>query len=219
MQPEGLEKRVEVLEQWRRRSRMLGTAKTLFYIIVILGVVIYLYDVNRAAEELMIDFGRPEIYPAGFTSVEIRVPLEIYNPSDKIMAKMIYYRVYVNDYYVGDGFQPYLDLPSGWSNHTLQFKIDLTKAGCSLASALSEGGNLTVGLSGYAMVDLYIFGKIPWRTITVAFEENIQGIETPDLGAVSRALELVNAICNMLEGMDRGSGMGSQGVGLPISLP
>ncbi len=215
----GLEERLERLEKWYRRSRILGTVKTVFYIILILGVAVYLYDINRAAGEWTVEVGRPEIYPAGITSVEMRIPLEIYNPSDKIMAKMIYYRIYVNDYYVGDGFQPYLDLPPGWSNHTLQFRVDLTRVGCGLASTLSEASNLTVELRGYAMVDLYIFGKVPWRTITVSFDKEVAGVETPSLGEAARALELVNTMCRMIEDMGTGGEAGGGGLGLPLPLP
>ncbi len=173
-----LEERVEKIERRLARGRVLSLVKNIFYVVVIVGVVLWLYGLYVTSGEWRIEAeGAPYVGLKSPRVLHVGVPLKIYNPDGDVMAKMVYYRVYINGEYAGDGFIPYLDLPSGWSEHRVEVDIDLSKAGCGVAKALDSGENITITLQGYAMIDLKTFGGLTWKTITVPY--NLTAAEVP----------------------------------------
>lgn len=192
-----VEERLSRIERSMRRQKILGALKTLFYIIVLAGVALYLYGLYVASGEWRVE---PEGLPhLGFEGPRVLVVggnVRVYNPDGPVTAKLVYYRIYVEDQLAGDGLVPYLDLPSGWSTHRLEVKVDLARVGCGLAEALLEGGNVTVRARGYAMVDVKTWGGLTWKTVTVPFDVVLGEAGVPSLDPASKTLlEFIVGLC------------------------
>jgi len=194
----------------------LSWARTIATIIIIVGAILYLYGLYVASKDWRVELnGVPEVGVAGYRSISIEVPVKIYNPDGEVLAKLIYYRIYIDGEYAGDGFIPYLSLPPGWSEHVVQAEIDLARAGCGVSKALAEGGTISVRLEGYAMIDIKTFGGLTWRTVTVPFNVSAGEVEAPVLDDKTRTfVQLFLLICEApdqlstllggLEGFDLG---------------
>ncbi len=193
-----LEERVSRLEAWARRARMFSYIRYAIYALIIVGVLLYGYSLYRSAGEWKVELAdTPRVGLESPRVVSVRVPLRIFNPDGEVMAKLVYYRVYIEGYYAGDGFVPYLHLPSGWSEHVFTVEVDMSRASCGLAQALVEGSNATVRVEGYAMVDLKTFGGLTWRTVTLPFNYTATQVPLPQLDAATRSLlQLYLYACN-----------------------
>ena len=193
-----LEERVSRLEAWARRARVFSYIRYAIYALIIVGVVLYGYSLYRSAGEWKIELAdTPRVGLESPRVVSVRVPLRIFNPDGEVMAKLVYYRVYIEGYYAGDGFVPYLHLPSGWSEHVFTVELDVSRVSCGLAQALVEGSNATVRVEGYAMVDLKTFGGLTWKTITLPFNYTATQVPLPQLDAATRSLlQLYLYACN-----------------------
>jgi len=218
-----LEERVARLEAAERRRRLLGLARLAFYAILLAGLVVYLVGLYESSGEWRAELAdTPRVGLRSPRVVGVEVPLRIYNPDGDVMAKLVYYRVYINGYYAGDGFMPYLHLPSGWSEHVVRLEVDLSRASCGLAQALASGGNATVRVEGYAMVDLKVFGRFTWKTVTLPFNLTATQVQLPQLDPATRGLlELYLYACNnsasILEVLQAAASLLSQGGLLPVS--
>ena len=192
-----VEERLARVERRLRRQRIIGLVKTLFYVVVFVGVALYLYGLYAASGEWRVE-------PASAPYVGLRSPrvlevggeVNIYNPDGPVMAKLVYYRVYVEDEYVGDGLVPYLDLPSGWSTHRFSVTVDVARLGCGVAEALLSGDNVTVRVEGYAMVDVKTWGGLTWKTLTVPFNVVLGEARVPELDPATRSLlQFIVGLC------------------------
>ncbi len=196
-----LEERVEKLERRARRGKILMAAKALFYIFLLVGVTLYLVGLYESRGEWKIELaGAPNVGVSGPTLLTVNIPVKIYDPDGPVTAKLVYYRLYVNNEYAGDGFTPYLDLKPGWTEHRFRVDIDVSKVGCGVATALSKGQPVEMRVEGYAMVDLKAFGKIPWKTVTVPFNYTVENVSIPTLPLGARSmLEISLYVCNNSE--------------------
>ncbi len=186
--PSSIEERVARLETEDRRRRLVGLAKAAFYAFIIIGVVVYLAGLYSSLDEWRVEpAAPPRIGVEAFPVVKIEAPVRVYNPDGDVTARLVYYRVYVNGYYAGDGFIPYLRLSGGWSEHVLEVKVDVARLGCGVAKALSGGGKIRVRVEGYAVVDLKAFGVVPWRSVTVPFNASLGEAEAPRLDPATRS--------------------------------
>jgi len=184
-----LEQRVSRLEAWFRRQRLLSLARLAVTLFLLAGVAVYLVGLYNSMGEWRVEAAEPpRVGVAAAGVVRFDLPVRVYNPDGDVMASLVYYRVYVNGFYVGDGFIPYLELPSGWSEHVISLEVDVSRLGCGVARALGYGENLTLTLTGYANVELKAFGVIPWRTVTVPFNVTLGEAEAPQLDPATRAM-------------------------------
>jgi len=192
-----LEERLSRVESMLRRQRLLGFARLAVTLILLAGVAVYLVGLYNSMGEWRVEAAEPpRVGVAAAGVVRFDLPVRVYNPDGDVLASLVYYRVYVNGFYVGDGFIPYLDLPSGWSEHVVSVEVDVSRLGCGVAKALGSGENLTVRVEGYANIELKAFGAIPWRTVTVPFNATLGEAETPKLDpATSTILGLYVYIC------------------------
>jgi len=192
-----LEQRVSRLESWFRRQRLLSMARLAVTLFLLAGVAVYLVGLYNSMGEWRVEAAEPpRVGVAAVGVVRFDLPVRIYNPDGDVLASLIYYRVYVNGFYVGDGFIPYLELPSGWSEHVITVEVDVSRLGCGVARALGSGENLTVTLAGYASIELKAFGVIPWRTVTAPFNVTLGEAEAPQLDpATSAMLSLYVYLC------------------------
>ncbi len=195
---EGLERRVARVEAALRRQRLFTYLRLAVYALLIIGVIVYVVGLYSSMDEWRVEpAGPPRLGVQAPPVMIVEAPIRIYNPDGNVLARMVYYKVYINGYYAGDGFIPYLRLQHGWSEHTIRLEVDLSRAGCGLAKALSTGENLTVRVEGLAMVDLKAFGKIPWRTVTVPFNTTAYEVPPPSLDPATRSiLQLTVYLCN-----------------------
>lgn len=193
-----LEERVSRLESTLRRMRLTSTVKNVIYLIVIVGVAVYLYQLYVTADQWQVEVSdMPKIGLESPTQLRVTVPVKVYNPADRVFARLVYYRVYVEGYYAGDGLIPYLDLPPGWSEHKVSLVIDLDRVGCGLAKALSSKSNVTVEVQGYLMVDLKAFGVVTWKTVTLPFNVTAAEVEVPTLSEQAASLlSLYTLVCD-----------------------
>ncbi|MCE4617471.1 MAG: LEA type 2 family protein [Desulfurococcales archaeon] len=130
------------------------------------------------------------------TVITIDVPVNIYNPDGKVSVRNLYYRIYINGEYVGDGFKPYLDLPSGNTTTVFNLKIDLLSLGCGVSDALLNQENITIRVEGYLQFDIKAFGIIPWKTIAIPFNTTAKQYKTPEIPQQALApLHLKTLIC------------------------
>jgi len=197
-------------------------ARTIATIIIIVGAVVYLYGLYVASKDWRVELaGVPEVGLAGYRSVSVEVPVRIYNPDGEVLAKLVYYRVYIEGEYAGDGFIPYLSLPSGWSEHVVRAEIDLARAGCGVSRALAEGGTISVRLEGYAMVDIKTIGGLTWKTVTVPFNVSAAEVEAPALDDKTRAfIRVFLLICDAPEQLSTVlGGLDGFDLGLPETSP
>lgn len=193
-----LEERVSRLESTLRRMRLASTVKNAIYLVVIVGVAVYLYQLYVTAGQWQVELSdMPKIGLESPTQLKVTVPVKVYNPADRVFARLVYYKVYVEGYYAGDGLIPYLDLPPGWSEHRVSVVIDLDRVGCGLAKALSSKSNVTVEVQGYLMVDLKAFGVVTWKTVTLPFNATAAEVEVPALSEQAASLlSLYTLICD-----------------------
>jgi len=180
-----------------RFSRVLSKVKYLIYIVIVFGLIVYLYSVSSSISRWVIEPSSiPEIMPQGVSGIKIDMIFRVYNPGERVTAKLVYYRIYIDGNYVGDGFIPYLNLDHGWSEHRVIAYIDLTRVGCGTTEAILRGGGVNISIAGYAMVDIYLFGKIPWRSVTIPFNKTLANINVPRLDENSiSVIKFYDLIC------------------------
>ena len=139
---------------------------------------------------------RPEIVPHG-TYIRVNLVLDIYNPShSEIKAKLLWYSIYLNNEYVGEGLKPYLLLEPGHNKVRLGIDIDTLRLPCAVAEALAKG-TVTVRVKGYAIVTLMLFGKIGYKDITVPIDTKPYSEAISLDPATKKALGVVAALCEL----------------------
>ncbi|MCE4619610.1 MAG: hypothetical protein F7C33_01145 [Desulfurococcales archaeon] len=196
--PVSLEERVERLEKYVGRQRIYSAIRTTILVLILIGVAIYLYGLYETRGEWRVEAsGTPRVGLESPRVLHVEVYVKIHNPTKPVVAKLVYYRVYLDGYYAGDGFIPYLKLPHGDSVHKITLSLDLSRASCGLAKALEKGGTLRVRVAGFAMVDLKTWGGFTWRTVTVPFNVTAGQVNTPQLDPATRAfLGLYTYVCD-----------------------
>jgi len=182
-------------------GRLVSWARIIFTLVIVVGAILYLYGLYVSSKDWRVEAGGvPEVGMAGYRTIRVSVPVDVYNPDGEVMAKLVYYRIIINGELAGDGLIPYLHLPSGWSTHTVTAEIDLARTGCGIAKALAEGDNITVRIEGYAMIDIKTIGGITWRTITVPYNITAGEVQAPVLDEKTRTfLQLLLLICDAPE--------------------
>jgi hypothetical protein len=178
-----LEERVARLERAYKRSRIITALKVLLYLFLITGVLLYFAGLYQSRGEWKAEVSRAPSgsYEPPYT-LNINIPLSIYDPDGTVTAKLIYYKLYIEGYPAGDGLIPYLKLKHGWNNITISAKIDLSRTTCGLAKALHEKNNVTIRVAGYAMIDLRVLGRFTWKTVTVPFNFTAREVSVPEIG-------------------------------------
>ncbi|KSW11793.1 hypothetical protein CF15_03025 [Pyrodictium occultum] len=194
-----IEKRVAEIESRLRRMQRTSLIKNIIYVIIVIGVALYvykLYTTSHGWRAELVDV--PRIGLASPTQLRISLLVKIYNPSgEQVLARLVYYKVYIQGYYAGDGLIPYLALPPGWSEHRLTLVLDVDKAGCGIAKALATRRNVTVTLQGFAMVDLKAFNTITWKIVTLPFNITVANVNVPKLSSQAAAiLQLYTLVCD-----------------------
>ena len=170
-------------------SKALLVLRVIVYLIIIGGAALWGYGLYKTRGQWSYRLsGRPAMnYEPPYT-LKVTVPLEIYDPAGPVMAKLVYYQVYINGYPAGSGLIPYVHLVKGWNNLTVTTEVDLSQVTCGLAHALAQGENVTITVKGYAMVDIKTVGGLTWKTITVPFSKEAGQVETPQLSGPARLL-------------------------------
>lgn len=185
------------IERIIRRQRLFTYIRVAVYVILILGVAAYLAGLYTHADEWRAEVaGTPDVGVKSPTTITLAVPVNIYNPDGDVMIRNLYYRIYVNGEYVGDGFKPYLQLPHG--NTTVDFKLEvnLLSLGCGTAKAFQQHEDITIRVEGLLQFDVKAFGVIPWKTVTVPFNTTAKKIQPPPIPQEATApLQLRTLIC------------------------
>ncbi|BEP18369.1 hypothetical protein PYJP_17210 [Pyrofollis japonicus] len=178
-------------------GKAMSALKAIFYLVVIAGIAFFIVDLYYTRSGWSTSLAeKPEIQPQG-TNIRINLVLDIYNPShSEVRAKLVWYSIYLDNEYVGEGLKPYLDLKPGHNKVRLSVTIDTLRLPCAVAEALSKG-NVTVSVKGYAIITLMLFGKVGYKDITVPI--NTQPYkEAVKLDPVTkRALGIVTAMCEL----------------------
>jgi len=172
MSQETLWYEVERIKGWIRRRRLLSIIKYTIYVLLIVGVILHLYYVYEASQSLQVTMYRaPTFERAGFMTYRITVYPNILNPSDVTFeAKNLYVKVFVNGYYVGEIFKPYLEIKPGDNQETFTFQLDLRDLPQIVKETLAADGTLTISFSGLVTIPLKAFGIIPWQEITIPLD-------------------------------------------------
>ncbi len=196
-----VEDRIIRLERMISRSRRISLIKDIIYLIILIGIVLYGYSLYKSVGEISIEAsGAPKVWFKAPTVLLIDQEVVVHNPGVEASAKLVYYRVYIEGEYVGDGFIPYLVIPTGDSRHKLHLEVDLSRLSCGLAKAIESGRNITVSIAGYMMVDLKTWGGITWKTITLPFNTTPAVVSLPELPGEARAfLKLYTYVCTHSE--------------------
>jgi len=190
----------------------LNAVRAIFYIIVLLGVIFFVADLyyTRAAWHVSLA-ERPEITPQG-TQIKVTLVLDVYNPSHStVKAKLLWYSIYIDDNYVGEGLKPYLVLKPGHNRVRLSVIIDPLHIPCAALDALSKG-KAVLQVKGYTIITLMLFGKIGYKDITVPINTKPEQISIAITPTLQKALGLAAALCKMAE---TGQAPGIPGIKIP----
>ena len=170
--------------------KALTALKVAFYLVIILGLVVFAVDlyVSRASWSFSLkEAPKVSVEPPGTLILEM--DLNVHNPShSKVFLRNLWFVIYVNGYFVGEGFKPYVVLNPGNNTVVIKTNIDLTRLPCPVAEALYNQEALSVNISGYVVADLMVFGKYSFRSVTVPFNINVENLEPPRLPSASRSL-------------------------------
>jgi LEA14-like dessication related protein len=190
MTEHSLSEEIERIKRWIRTRRKISALKYAVYFLIIVGVVLYAVGAYNVLLNIEIGMWRP---PAanrvGLLEYEFTIHLLINNPTPNTLeAKQIYYRLYLQDQFVGDGFKPYLIIRRGSNFETLSVRVNLWNFPSIVYDALSTG-SVRVRVETIATVPLRAFGIIPWQEVTLptfTYENNIPlSISLDDVRRVS----------------------------------
>jgi LEA14-like dessication related protein len=168
MTEHSLSEEIERIKRWIRTRRKISALKYAVYFLIIVGVVLYAVGAYNVLLNIEIGMWRP---PAanrvGLLEYEFTIHLLINNPTPNTLeAKQIYYRLYLQDQFVGDGFKPYLIIRRGSNFETLSVRVNLWNFPSIVYDALSTG-SVRVRVETIATVPLRAFGIIPWQEVTL----------------------------------------------------
>ena len=202
MSTESIWYEVERIKGWIRKRRILSAIKYTIYVILIIGIIIHFYHIYVASQSIQVTMDRaPTIERTGFMTYRITAYPNILNPSDvSFEAKNIYVKVYVNGYYVGEAFKPYLKINPGKNLETITFELNLRDLPHIAKETLASNGVIKVAFSGLITVPLKAFGVIPWQEVTIPLdilpEQEFQ-IRQEDISSLKLELNLVDQLYNI----------------------
>ncbi len=170
--------------------KVITALKVIFYVIVIIGIVVYALDLYTSRGRWSASLQRPpEVSVQPPSTLNVLVDLNVYNPSHgKVVVRDLWYNIYINNYFVGEGFKPYVVLFPGNNTLRLSTSIDLSRFPCPLAETFYNGENMTISVSGYAIANVMLFGKLSFRSVMVPFNVTAKEIKVPKLPEVTRSL-------------------------------
>ncbi|MCE4608895.1 MAG: hypothetical protein F7C36_00735 [Desulfurococcales archaeon] len=188
-----------MVRQAQRVSSIISYLKLAFYIVVIFGLITYGYGLYVSSKDWKIEVvGVPRIDYVSPSEVKVTSMLEIYNPSgDTMTLYNVWYSIYIDNYYVGEGFLPYVILDPGDNRINTSITIDILDLPCNVARALSSDNTINITVKGYAVFQLKLYGKINYKQLTVSFDRTINDVEFPDAPpGASEMLRLIVAVCD-----------------------
>lgn len=164
-----ISKGLEKIKAYIRRRKLIGLIKYSIYAIIIVGVVLHLINVYNATQVLEAKPTRiPSIERMGFLAYRVTLYLDITNPTaTTIEAKNIFYQLYVEGRFVGQGYLPYLTIKPGSNPLQLSTELNLRDLPSIAESAVAKGGEVEIKVDGYATIPLKAFGVIPWQEVTI----------------------------------------------------
>jgi len=181
-----------------RAGKIVSILKILFYLFVIIGVVVYAVDLYSTRGEWRAEIVEPPQVSLESTSqLRVTATVRIYNPSHStVQAKLIWYNIYVDGQYVGQGFIPYLKLKPGNNTLKVSTTINLASLPCTAITALEDNGSINVSVSGYLIATIELYGKLGYRDVTVPFNTTVYTVQTPRLTGPARDyLKILGLAC------------------------
>ncbi len=172
--------------------------RIIIYLVILVGIACWIYDLYTMRSEWrasLVDMPRIEYSLPTYATIHLDV--DVYNPShSKVRARFVWYSIYVENQFVGEGFEPYIELRPGHNVLHLDAKIDLSRLPCPVLEALYEGRNVTVSIRGYAVIDLMLFGVVSYKQLLVPFNKTVEELEPPTIPEhVKDALKLYVYLC------------------------
>ncbi|MEB3759682.1 MAG: hypothetical protein GSR72_06880 [Desulfurococcales archaeon] len=180
-------------------SKIISILKVMFYIVVVFGLVTYGYGLYVSSNDWRITVdGVPRIDYVSGPEVKITTTLDIYNPSgNNVNLYNVWYSVYIDNYYVGEGFMPYVILHPGNNKINTSITIEILDLPCNVARALSNNDTINITVKGYAVFQLKLYGKINYKQLTVSFNKTISNVEFPNAPpAADEMLRLLVTVCD-----------------------
>jgi len=193
---------VERIKGWIRRRRIISAIKYTIYAILIIGIILHFYHIYEASQSIQVTMHRtPIIERTGFMAYKITAYPNILNPSDvSFEAKNIYVKIFVNGYYVGETFKPYLKINPGQNPETITFELNLRDLPQIAKESLASNGIIRIAFSGIITIPLKAFGIIPWQEVTVPLdilpEQEFQ-VSQEDISPLKLELSLVGQLHNI----------------------
>ncbi len=169
--------------------KILTAIKVMFYLIVISGIVVYALDLYTSRGNWSVNLQRtPEISVEPPTTLRVSIDLKVLNPShSKVVIRDLWYNIYINGLFSGEGFKPYVVLSPGNNTLRLVTSFDLNRLSCSLAETFYRGENVSIYISGYAIANLMVFGKFSFRSVMVPFNVTAKEVKVPKLPETARS--------------------------------
>ena len=180
-------------------SKIVSILKIMFYVVVIFGLVTYGYGLYVSSNDWRIEVeGVPRIDYVSASEVKITTTLNIYNPSrNNVKLYNVWYSIYIDNYYIGEGFIPYVNLRPGNNKINTSITIEILDLPCNVARALSNDNTINITVKGYAVFQLKLYGKINYKQLTVSFNKTIRNIEFPDApSGANEMLRLLVTVCD-----------------------
>jgi LEA14-like dessication related protein len=180
----------------RRLKTLVQALRITYYIVVITGIAVLLLDLYASRTGWDVRLASPPLLEPRATGFDIHLTLSIHNPSHSIvMAKLVWYSVYIGDTPVGQGMIPYLQLSPGDNTIKTTVHVDVVHLPCAAVESLAENNRLEVGVRGYATMTLTLFGHTGYRDITVPFESSVYSVDIPFSSGLKAALRVAKLLC------------------------
>ncbi|RLF24578.1 MAG: hypothetical protein DRN15_02690 [Thermoprotei archaeon] len=189
------------------------------YIVIIIGVIIYIWWVYQAATSIKIE----DVMVTGFEPLSpfrYRVEVEVVfnNPTGTaIEAEFLIYQVYIYSYYIGEGFKPRLVIKPGMSSERFTYELDIRYLPWIMQRTIAEEGVINVTVTGWVTVPLKAFGIFTWREVRMPYKisrkvnvteatrnallTSLRGISPEEI--LSRMRDLESKISKLLEEISR----------------
>ena len=145
--------------------------------LIVIGIIIYLILLYVTAQSLAAKV--TGIESVGFdplsNSVKTCFTVQVNNtgPLDVTIEK-IYYKIYVDNKYLGEGVKKNIIIGKGSSNIKLCLTAESKAIADSLAEIIVHGGKVNVTVEGYVEIPIKSFGVIKLWTVQLPFKKTVE---------------------------------------------
>ena len=147
--------------------------KAIATIVLILGVVIYLFMAYETAKSIsIVEKKITGVYPVNLNNYEVKFSLTLKNPKNfDIEIDYISYKIYVENEFVGKGIKPTFFIKSGTHNYEFSATFNIKNTSKATQQLIIKGEE-NVKIKGDIMIPAKFLGLFTWKHIKIPYEIN-----------------------------------------------